>query len=177
MNCKTCGAEILSGRKFCTACGAPVTEAPLTVVCIACSNPVDANFCGECGRALKVAPASAATSARATRDESDSRRQTPDAERRQLTVQFCDLRARELSMRFDPEDLRDIVSAYHRLVAETVARFDGYVAKYMGHGVLVYFGSRFAVMVQLACTYPPSNFNAGSPMRRQTQTARCLRFA
>src|SRR5207237_9028884 len=61
MNCKTCGADILSGRKFCTACGAPVTEAPLTVVCIACSNPVDANFCGECGRALKVAPASAAT--------------------------------------------------------------------------------------------------------------------
>jgi class 3 adenylate cyclase len=63
------------------------------------------------------------------------------AERRQLTVMFCDLvGSTALSARFDPEDLRNVIGAYHRCVAETVARFAGFVAKYMGDGVLVYFG-------------------------------------
>jgi len=64
-----------------------------------------------------------------------------EAERRQLTVMFCDLvGSTPLSTRFDPEDLREIVGAYHRCVADTVTRFAGFVAKYMGDGVLVYFG-------------------------------------
>jgi len=64
-----------------------------------------------------------------------------DAERRQLTVMFCDLvGSTPLSTRFDPEDLREIVGAYHRCVADTVARLGGFVAKYMGDGVLIYFG-------------------------------------
>src|SRR6516162_6820848 len=64
-----------------------------------------------------------------------------EAERRQLTVMFCDLvGSTPLSTRFDPEDLREIVGAYHRCVTDTVARFGGFVAKYMGDGVLIYFG-------------------------------------
>src|SRR5439155_975490 len=64
-----------------------------------------------------------------------------DAERRQLTVMFCDqVGSTALSLRFDPEDLREVIGAYHRCVSETVARFDGFVAKFMGDGVLVYFG-------------------------------------
>jgi class 3 adenylate cyclase/predicted ATPase len=64
-----------------------------------------------------------------------------EAERRQLTVMFCDLvGSTPLSTRFDPEDLREIVGAYHRCVADTVSRFGGFVAKYMGDGVLIYFG-------------------------------------
>jgi class 3 adenylate cyclase len=64
-----------------------------------------------------------------------------EAERRQLTVMFCDLvGSTPLSTRFDPEDLREIVGAYHRCVADTVGRFGGFVAKYMGDGVLIYFG-------------------------------------
>ena len=64
-----------------------------------------------------------------------------DAERRQLTVMFCDLvGSTELSARLDPEDLREVIAAYHRAVAEVVRSFDGFVAKYMGDGVLVYFG-------------------------------------
>jgi class 3 adenylate cyclase len=64
-----------------------------------------------------------------------------DAERRQLTVMFCDLvGSTALSTRFDPEDLRVVISAYHRAVAESVTQFDGFVAKYMGDGVLAYFG-------------------------------------
>jgi class 3 adenylate cyclase/predicted ATPase len=64
-----------------------------------------------------------------------------EAERRQITVMFCDLvGSTPLSTRFDPEDLREIVGAYHRCVADTVGRFGGFVAKYMGDGVQVYFG-------------------------------------
>src|SRR6516164_9551166 len=64
-----------------------------------------------------------------------------NAERRQLTVMFCDLvGSTALATRFDPEDLRELIGAYHRCVAETVARGAGFVAKYMGDGVLIYFG-------------------------------------
>jgi class 3 adenylate cyclase len=64
-----------------------------------------------------------------------------DAERRQLTVMFCDLvGSTALAARLDPEDLRDVIAAYHRAVAGIVAGFDGFVAKYMGDGVLIYFG-------------------------------------
>jgi class 3 adenylate cyclase len=63
------------------------------------------------------------------------------AERRQVTVMFCDLvGSTALSARMDPEDLREIISSYQKCVAETVQRFGGYVAKYMGDGVLLYFG-------------------------------------
>ena len=63
------------------------------------------------------------------------------AERRQVTVMFSDLvGSTALSARMDPEDLRDIISAYQKCVAETVARYGGFVAKYMGDGILVYFG-------------------------------------
>jgi class 3 adenylate cyclase len=63
------------------------------------------------------------------------------AERRQVTVMFADLvGSTALSARMDPEDLREVISAYQKCVAETVQRFGGFVAKYMGDGVLVYFG-------------------------------------
>ena len=63
------------------------------------------------------------------------------AERRQVTVMFSDLvGSTALSARMDPEDLREVISAYQKCVAETVRRFDGFVAKYMGDGVLAYFG-------------------------------------
>ena len=63
------------------------------------------------------------------------------AERRQVTVMFSDLvGSTALSGRMDPEDLREVISAYQRCVAETVQRFGGFVAKFMGDGVLIYFG-------------------------------------
>jgi hypothetical protein len=63
------------------------------------------------------------------------------AERRQVTVMFSDLvGSTALAARMDPEDLREVISAYQKAVAETVQRFGGFVAKYMGDGVLVYFG-------------------------------------
>ena len=63
------------------------------------------------------------------------------AERRQVTVMFSDLvGSTALSARMDPEDLREVISAYQKCVTETLQRFGGFVAKYMGDGVLIYFG-------------------------------------
>ena len=65
----------------------------------------------------------------------------PDAERRQLTVLFCDLvDTTALSSQLDPEDLREVVRAYQETCAKVVARFEGHIAQYLGDGLLVYFG-------------------------------------
>jgi class 3 adenylate cyclase/predicted ATPase/DNA polymerase III delta prime subunit len=133
MKCPSCGAANPGGKKFCGDCGAP-----LPVHCTACGaqNSPGNKFCGDCGATLTIeprAPAEAASSAPPIPMSS--------AERRQLTVLFGDLvGSTALGLRLDPEDLREIIGAYHRCVADTVARFGGFVAKYMGDGVLVYFG-------------------------------------
>ena len=67
--------------------------------------------------------------------------ETPDAERRQLTVLFCDLvDSTALSRRLDPEDYREVVRAYQAACAAVIQRFDGHIAQYLGDGLLVYFG-------------------------------------
>jgi class 3 adenylate cyclase len=82
----------------------------------------------------KAASADAATSPPSAHPEDR-------AERRQVTVMFSDLvGSTALSARMDPEDLREVISAYQKCVAETVQHFGGFVAKYMGDGVLIYFG-------------------------------------
>src|SRR5215468_456188 len=98
------------------------------------------------------------------------------AERRQVTVMFSDLvGSTALSGRMDPEDLREVISAYQKCVAETVQRFDGFVAKYMGDGVLAYFGypaaheddAERAVRAGLDLVEAVSKLatNAGSPLQ------------
>src|SRR5438128_4553790 len=65
----------------------------------------------------------------------------PEAERRQLTVLFCDLvDSTALSAQLDPEDLREVVRAYQATRAEVIQRFEGHIAQYLGDGLLVYFG-------------------------------------
>src|SRR5262249_58502657 len=64
-----------------------------------------------------------------------------DAERRQLTVLFCDLvDSTALAGQLDPEELRTVVRAYQEVCAKVIARFDGHIAQYLGDGLLVYFG-------------------------------------
>jgi class 3 adenylate cyclase len=88
--------------------------------------------------ALREVPS--ARSAPATPDAT-GRDEIGGAERRQLTVMICDLvGSTELAARLDPEDIREVIGAYHRAVTEVVRRFDGFVAKYMGDVVLAYFG-------------------------------------
>ena len=75
----------------------------------------------------------------------------PEVERRQLTVMFCDLvGSTTLASRLELEDLRDLIAAYHRCVSDTVQGLGGFVAKYMGDGVLVYFGYPRHMMMMLS---------------------------
>src|SRR5215475_787594 len=70
-----------------------------------------------------------------------SKPRPPDAERRQLTVMFCDLvESTSLSAQLDPEDLREVIQAYQRVCSEVITRFDGHIAQLLGDGLLVYFG-------------------------------------
>src|SRR4029077_17321280 len=85
------------------------------------------------GKAPSVDPATTSSAPSASPEDR--------AERRQVTVMFSDfVGSTALSARMDPEDLREVISAYQKCVAETVRRCGGFVAKYMGDGVLIYFG-------------------------------------
>jgi class 3 adenylate cyclase len=131
MRCPSCMAENTATRRFCGQCGAP-----LPWPCPACSfeNEPATRFCGGCGRPLgeTAAPTPPAVSPPP---------HTDGAELRQLTVMFCDLvGSTALASRLDPEDLREVIGAYHREIADVVRTFDGFIAKFMGDGVLVYFG-------------------------------------
>ena len=128
MHCRNCAAEVPEQRKFCGLCGAAVVRR-----CVACGavNPALNKFCGDCGTKLRVDSLAAAPTA------PDSR----PIERRQLTVLFCDLvGSTALSAGLDPEDFSAIIAGYRRCITETVACFDGFVARHHGDGAVVYFG-------------------------------------
>ena len=102
------------------------------------------------------------------------------AERRQVTVMFSDLvGSTALSARMDPEDLREVISAYQGCVAETVQRFGAYVAKYMGDGVLIYFGypqaheddAERAVQAGLALVTAVSSLKTHAPLQTRVGIA------
>jgi class 3 adenylate cyclase len=147
MRCSQCHTENKAGRKFCAACGQA-----LALACPACGfvNDPDDRFCGGCGQALAAMPPPAltrpATPARpeeqpATPATSSPVPPPPEAERRQLTVMFCDLAgSTPLSEQLDPEDLREVMRAYQETCAEVIQRFEGHIAQYLGDGLLVYFG-------------------------------------
>ena len=133
MECPSCQAHLPEGGRFCDECGAPVPT-----VCQSCGAPnrQGAKFCRTCGIALAIGTDGLLTGAPAWTPQSAS-----SADRRQLTILFCDLVASTaLSARMDPEDLRAVIGTYQKCVAEIVGRFDGFVARYMGDGVLAYFG-------------------------------------
>jgi class 3 adenylate cyclase len=113
---------------FCGDCGTP-----LPWRCNACGgeNPADKRFCGDCGAARGVIPDTALPAAAIA----------PVPERRFLSVMFIDLAdSTALGQRLDPEDVREVIAAFHGVVRGLLARFEGFVARYMGDGVLVYFG-------------------------------------
>src|SRR5262249_51524924 len=130
MRCSKCGAENPDRAKFCVECATPFTRR-----CTSCNaeNPRTAKFCLECAKPLE------AETARAT--GSDGPHQDQDGERRHLTVLFCDLvGSTEIAAQLDPEEWRELVAGYHRAAADAITRYGGHVAKYLGDGVMAYFG-------------------------------------
>lgn len=131
MACPRCGAPAENGKNFCGDCGSP-----LHLECKACGaeNPAGKRFCADCGTPLQ--PKSSAPRQSAAQDH-----RQPAAERRQLTVMFVDLVGSTLlGARLDPEDLRDVIVAYQNCIKSIVTSHDGFIARYMGDGALVYFG-------------------------------------
>ena len=131
MRCPSCTAENAASRRFCADCGKPLPSP-----CPGCGfeNESTARFCGGCGKSVGETAAS-------TPQVAPTPPRTDSAERRQLTIMFCDLvGSTELSSRLDPEDLREVIAAYHSAVAEIVAGLGGFVSRYMSDGVLIYFG-------------------------------------
>lgn len=128
MRCDKCGFESPAGMRYCGRCAAL-----LNLACERCgfANPADFEFCGQCASPLGGAAKAAQTP---TNQESQ-------AERRQLTVLFCDMvGSSALSEQLDPEELRDIMRDYRTTCSEVVTRYEGHVAQYLGDGILVYFG-------------------------------------
>ena len=126
--------------KFCGECGSA-----LQYLCPQCGfkNPPRFKFCGACGTSLtgQASTPSPVQEEPSIQVEPPTEPPTPDAERRQLTVMFCDLvDSTKLSSQFDPEDYREVVRAYQSACTEVIQRFDGHIAQLLGDGLLVYFG-------------------------------------
>jgi hypothetical protein len=144
MRCASCGFENAGGLKFCNECGTALKRR-----CAQCAfeNVPQAKFCGECGQPLTEQP----PASRPRIEESSAQalpveprvtiQSTPEAERRQLTVMFCDLvGSTALSTQLDPEELREVVRAYQATCTQVIHRYEGHIAQYLGDGLLIYFG-------------------------------------
>ena len=129
MRCSKCGSYNPEDKRFCADCGAPLANR-----CPKCGaeNPPGKRFCGDCGAALTRSAAAIVAA---------PPRIAASGERRHLTILFCDLvGSTEIAAQLDPEEWREMVAGYHRAAAEAITRFGGYVAKYLGDGVMAYFG-------------------------------------
>jgi class 3 adenylate cyclase/predicted ATPase len=131
MRCSKCGCENREGRKFCTSCGTPLAS-----TCPKCGASVelDEKFCGECGTTL-------GNTAPATANGTESLAASADGERRHLTILFCDLVGSvALTSQVDPEEWRAMVAGYQRAASEAITRFGGEVVRYVGDGIMAFFG-------------------------------------
>src|SRR5262245_53089429 len=143
MKCPRCQADNREEARFCRECGAL-----FGVVCSSCGAKVQAGskFCDSCGTPLAAAPRprpeqAPLDKAQAANAEDGASKVPTEAERRQLTVLFCDLvGSTQLSGQLDPEDLRAVVRAYQEAAAAVIHQYAGHIAQYLGDGLLVYFG-------------------------------------
>src|SRR5262245_16774898 len=146
MQCPRCQTENREGARFCRECGAL-----FGAVCSSCGANVQAGskFCDSCGTSLAAVSrpgpegpdrAQAATAGDVAEIIGTSK-VPAEAERRQLTVLFCDLLgSTQLSGQLDPEDLRAVVRAYQEAAAAVIQQYAGHIAQYLGDGLLIYFG-------------------------------------
>jgi class 3 adenylate cyclase/tetratricopeptide (TPR) repeat protein len=151
MNCTNCGTESTSGRKFCAACGSPLSSR-----CPKCGaeNAPSSAFCEDCGTALAGYAASAATSSSQAALKAPQIRITPeqpdastalDGERKTVTALFADIKgSTELMADLDPEEARGVIDPALKLMMDAVHRYDGYVVQSTGDGIFALFGAPVA---------------------------------
>jgi class 3 adenylate cyclase/predicted ATPase len=135
MRCPKCQANNQEGRRFCRRCAAPLWQR-----CPSCgfANEPGDRYCGGCAAEIASPPADAAGDPPAGLGET---RVQAEAERRQITVMFCDLvGSTALSEQLDPEDMRDLLRAYREACSAIVERYEGLIAQFRGDGILIYFG-------------------------------------
>jgi len=128
MQCGRCGFSNPEGMKFCGLCATA-----LDCICPHCHsvNPANFAFCGQCASRLP----------RISHHTKPPRQIADEAERRQLTIMFCDIvNSSSISSKIDPEDLREIIKNYRSTCADVVNRHGGHIAQHLGDGILVYFG-------------------------------------
>ena len=144
--CPACQHVNAAQARFCNACATT-----LLLACPSCrhDNPPGATCCQACAASLSGAvqdsgePAQPPPTAPGMRPlpQPTHAPPLPEAERRQLTVMFCDLvESTALASQLDPEELRDIIQVYQQVCTEVIQRFDGHIAQYLGDGLRVYFG-------------------------------------
>jgi len=134
MNCPNCGILNSEGANYCMECGTSLSK-----VCSHChhKNSPQAKYCTECGTSLKNESQPSALTPITPSEPTPIR----PAERRQLTVMFCDLvGSTALSEELDPEELRELIQKYQETCANIVLQYEGYIAQYLGDGILIYFG-------------------------------------
>lgn len=137
--CQQCGFENPDSMKFCGQCGHNLNR-----TCPKCSfiNPDDFKFCGNCAAKLISTKATGISTPPAdTKSKWRDTRAVHEAERRQITVLFCDMvGSTALSEGLDPEDLRDVMREYRQMCDAAIGKVSGYIAQYLGDGILAYFG-------------------------------------
>ncbi len=132
MRCSKCGTDGLPGKRFCAECGTPLSKR-----CSNCDsdNAPDAKFCADCGKPLDT-PGNLSVSA--TKPVASP---AMVGERRHLTILFCDLVGSvTLAAQVDPEEWRATVAGYQRVATEAITGFGGEVVRYVGDGIMAFFG-------------------------------------
>src|SRR5215470_2598264 len=141
MRCSKCGAESLSGKRFCTECGSP-----LAIRCPQCGAETSANakFCADCGTVLAAIASSTAKEIRITPEHADAL-PAIHGERKTVTALFADIKgSTELMREIDPEEARALIDPVLQLMMDAVHRYDGYVAQSTGDGIFAMFGAPVA---------------------------------
>src|SRR5207248_2915405 len=151
MLCTKCGTESTTGRKFCAACGSPLTNR-----CPKCGaeNELSSAFCEDCGSALADNSAPAAliatqitpttTEIRFTSAQPEASLAT-DGERKTVTALFADIKgSTELMRDLDPEEARAIIDPALKIMIDAVRRYEGYIVQSTGDGIFALFGAPLA---------------------------------
>ncbi|MDB5921374.1 MAG: hypothetical protein JWN13_310, partial [Betaproteobacteria bacterium] len=138
MRCAACQFESAPNARYCSECGNPLAGR-----CGSCGalNPLGFRYCGQCGAALDAPDRASGRAVEPAITGTSDPSAITEAERRQLTIMFCDLvGSTALSARLDAEDLRELILEYRQLCVAEIEQVEGFVARYLGDSLLVYFG-------------------------------------